>query len=229
MRTSKLLVKHINQLIKENKPDWVIKLKQSSGITDYFIDEEKKFGFTISTAFERGGCFQLAISMYVENEDLFKAIRATRLITPSYGPPLEDRSPTIFFLTTNNLYPTEKGEEYWLSNTTDVEAFGKIVLADIEHYFMPIAKSFTLDYANALSFFDNPNFLLGLHYPFMTGVILALKLNNEKWIYEVLLPLTEKYKASEESDRMERFAVDFRSFDNPVKQIVEPIKAYFAK
>ena len=133
----------------------------------------------------------------------------------------------VIFLGSSILYPNEYIERLWFRDTDGAEKQLNIVTDLINQYYFPIAKGLTINYNFILDNFDNADLLLGFHEPFITGVIMAFLCNREEWIYDILLPLTEKYKAINGNDSKERFAKDFRKVSNVEREIIAPVRKWF--
>jgi hypothetical protein len=213
----KLFVKELNKWLKANQPNWSTVISQKAGISDYKVQDDKGFRLMPDTpSHGTKGMYSLHLSLVVNNDEIFN-------IKNKSGIAFLVKFPMIFF-GSSILYPNEYIEKLWFRDTDRHEEQINIVSNLINQYYFPIAKSLTIDYDFILDKFDNADLLLGFHEPFITGVIMAFLCKREKWIYDVLLPLTQKYKTVNGDDSKERFAKDFRKISNAEKEIIEPIR-----
>ena len=165
------------------------------------------------------GIYSLHLSLIVSNDEIFDIKNKSGVVSSVKFP--------VIFSGSSILYPNEYIDRLWFRDTDGDEEQVNIVSNLINQYYFPIAKGLTIDYNFILDNFDNADLLLGFHEPFITGVIMAFLCNREKWIYDILLPLTEKYKAINGDDSKERFAKDFKKVSNAEKEIIAPVRKWF--
>ena len=213
----KVFVKELNRWLKSNQPDWSTIVSQKAGISDYRVQNDKGFKLMADTpSHGQKGLYSLHLSLVVNNDEIFD-IKNKAAIASSVKFP-------VIFLGSHILYPSGYIEKLWFGEADEPAGQLGIVTELIDKYYFPVAKGLTVDYNFILDGFDNADLLLGFNEPFITGVILAFLTGREKWIYDVLLPLTDKYKTSNGDDSKERFAKDFRKVNDPEKEIIEPVR-----
>jgi len=215
----KVFIKELNKWLKLNQPNWGFIVSQKSGITEYKVLCNKEFSLIPDTpSHGMKGMYSLNLTLMVSNDEIFNIKNEASIVSSVKFP--------VIFLGSSVLYPNEYLERLWFNDFDDLSEQIKIVANLINQYYFPVAKGLTIDYDFILDNYDNPDLLLGFHEPFISGVIMAFLREREDWIYDVLLPLTEKYKTINGNDSKERFAKDFRNFKNAEKEIIEPIRKF---
>jgi len=216
----KAFIKEFNKWLKSNQPFWSKIVSQKANISEYKVQDDKEFKLMPDTPSHNvKGMYSLHLSLLVNNIEIFN-IKNKSAVASSIKFP-------VIFLGSSILYPNKYIESLWFRDTDEYTEQINIVSDLINHYYFPVAKGLTIDYDFMLDNFDNADLLLGFHEPFITGVIMAFLCKREKWIYDVLLPLTEKYKATDRDDSRERFAKDFRKVSNAEEEIIDPIRKCF--
>ena len=216
----KAFIKELGKWLKANQPHWGTIISQKAGISNYKVQDDKEFKLMFDTP-SHGikGMYNIHLSLIVSNNEIFDIKNKSGAISSVKFP--------VIFMGSSILFPDEYIEKLWFKDTVGNEEQIEIVSNLINQYYFPIAKGLTINYNFILDNFDNADLLLGFHEPFITGVIMAFLCNREKWIYDVLLPLTEKYKAINGDDSKERFAKDFKKVSNAEKEIIAPVRKWF--
>lgn len=213
-------IKELSKWLKANQPNWGTIISQKAGISDYKVQDDKGFKLLSDTPTHgTKGIYSLHLSLIVINDEIFDIKNKSGVVSSVKFP--------VIFSGSSILYPNEYIDRLWFRDTDGDEEQVNIVSNLINQYYFPIAKGLTIDYNFILDNFDNADLLLGFHEPFITGVIMAFLCNREKWIYDILLPLTEKYKAINGDDSKERFAKDFKKVSNAEKEIIAPVRKWF--
>lgn len=213
-------IKELSKWLKANQPNWGTIISQKAGISDYKVQDDKGFKLLSDTPTHgTKGIYSLHLSLIVSNDEIFEYKNKSGVVSSVKFP--------VIFSGSSILYPNEYIDRLWFRDTDGDEEQVNIVSNLINQYYFPIAKGLTIDYNFILDNFDNADLLLGFHEPFITGVIMAFLCNREKWIYDILLPLTEKYKAINGDDSKERFAKDFKKVSNAEKEIIAPVRKWF--
>lgn len=213
-------IKELSKWLKANQPNWGTIISQKAGISDYKVQDDKGFKLLSDTPTHgTKGIYSLHLSLIVSNDEIFDIKNKSGVVSSVKFP--------VIFSGSSILYPNEYIDRLWFRDTDGDEEQINIVSNLINQYYFPIAKGLTIDYNFILDNFDNADLLLGFHEPFITGVIMAFLCNREKWIYDILLPLTEKYKAINGDDSKERFAKDFKKVSNAEKEIIAPVRKWF--
>ncbi|MCG0201647.1 hypothetical protein L4X50_05175 [Phocaeicola vulgatus] len=216
----KTITKELSKWLKANQPNWGTIISQKAGISNYKVQDGKEFKLMLDlpTHGIKGMC-SFHLSLIVSNDEIFDIKNKSGVVSSVKFP--------VIFLGSSILYPNEYIERLWFRDTDGAEKQLNIVTDLINQYYFPIAKGLTINYNFILDNFDNADLLLGFHEPFITGVIMAFLCNREEWIYDILLPLTEKYKAINGNDSKERFAKDFRKVSNVEREIIAPVRKWF--
>jgi hypothetical protein len=215
-----IFIKELKKKFKKNKPDWCNIMKQKSGINNFIVDDDKQFCILLDTPSHGvNGMYSVFMSLIITNFEIYKIKIESKIKS-------ERKLPSIF-QGNNILYPNKYIEKLWFKTSSDDIKQIDFVWNLIEKYYFPVAKGLTIDYNYILNNYDNKNLLTGFYEPFITGVILAFLTSREKWIYDILIPLTEKYKTINGSDKNERFTMDYRKSNNVEIEIIEPIRKYF--
>ena len=213
-------IKELSKWLNANQPYWGTIISQKAGISDYKVQDDKGFKLLSDTPTHgTKGIYSLHLSLIVSNDEIFDIKNKSGVVSSVKFP--------VIFSGSSILYPNEYIDRLWFRDTDGDEEQVNIVSNLINQYYFPIAKGLTIDYNFILDNFDNADLLLGFHEPFITGVIMAFLCNREKWIYDILLPLTEKYKAINGDDSKERFAKDFKKVSNAEKEIIAPVRKWF--
>ena len=213
-------IKELSKWLKANQPNWGTIISQKAGISDYKVQDDKGFKLLSDTPTHgTKGIYSLHLSLIVSNDEIFDIKNKSGVVSSVKFP--------VIFSGSSILYPNEYIDRLWFRDTDGDEEQVNIVSNLINQYYFPIAKGLTIDYNFILDNFDNADLLLGFHEPFITGAIMAFLCNREKWIYDILLPLTEKYKAINGDDSKERFAKDFKKVSNAEKEIIAPVRKWF--
>jgi hypothetical protein len=214
-----IFIKELKKKFKENKPNWCNTIKQKSGINNFIVDDNKQFCILLDTP-SHGvkGMYSVFMSLIITNSEIYEIKMESKIKS-------ERKLPSIF-QGSNILYPNEYIEKLWFETSSDDIKQIDFVWKIIENYYFPIAKGLTIDYDFILNNYDNKDLLIGFYEPFITGVIMAFLADNEKWIYDVLIPLTEKYKTINGDDKNERFYMDYRKVNNAEIEIIEPIRKW---
>lgn len=216
----KTFIKKLSKWLKTNQPNWGTIISQKAGISSYQVQDDKEFKLMSDTSTHGiKGMYSLHLSLIVSNDEIFNIKNKSGIVSFVKYP--------VIFLGSSILYPNEYIERLWFRDSDENEEQVSIVSNLINQYYFPIAKGLTIDYNFILDNFDNTDLLLGFHEPFITGVIMAFLCDREKWIYDILLPLTEKYKAINGDDSKERFAKDFRKVSNAEREIINPVRKWF--
>jgi len=207
----KVFVKELKKWLKSNQPIWSTIVSQKAGITEYKVQNDKGFRLMVDTP-SHGvkDMYCLHMTLAVNNDEIFN-IKNKAAIKSSLKFPIIYQGSSI-------LYPEEYIDKLWFRVTDELPEQIGLVSSLINQYYFPVAKNLTMDYDLMLDNFDNPYVILGFHEPFITGVIMAFFCNREKWIYDVLLPLTKKHEC---------FVKDFGKASNAEKEIIEPIRKCF--
>ena len=213
-------IKELKKWLKLNQPHWSTIMSQKSGISYYEVKDGQEFKLMSDTP-SHGvkEMYSLNLSLVVNNNEIFNIKNKAQIVSFVKFP--------VIFLGSSILYPDDFVEKLWFNETDECIDQINVVSKIINNYYFPIAKGLTTDYDFILDNFDDSNLLLGYHEPFITGVIMAFLCKREHWIYDVLFPLTEKYKTFDEDDSKERFAKDFRKVSDAEKEIIDPIRKIF--
>lgn len=216
----KSFIKELSKWLKANQPNWGTIISQKAGISNYKVQDGKEFKLMLDLpAHGIKGMYSFHLSLIVSNDEIFDIKNNSGVVSYVKFP--------VIFLGSSILYPNEYIERLWFRDTDGAEKQLNIVTDLINQYYFPIAKGLTINYNFILDNFDNADLLLGFHEPFITGIIMAFLCNREEWIYDILLPLTEKYKAINGNDSKERFAKDFRKVSNVEREIIAPVRKWF--
>jgi hypothetical protein len=204
----------------------------SSGLTEKYKDLSSKTQFqadkmvvefengsiieirfdTLKADIKENGAFLLSYSLTVNNSEIFSIKEKTQ--TNSLNNPLLWFGKDLYILPEN----MSRHDRYTVSAAKSEAEVVDTVISDFDEYVLPLGMALSKDYAAALSYFDNKDFLIGLKDAYATAIIMALLTKSKNWLAKDLPVLVDKYSEGP----LLRF-YDYRRSPDPQENIFDKI------